>query len=123
MADHSCFTREVADQIPGTRVSPLTVAESTSKVRICHDPTNANSGSSVNEDTDRLFFPDFEIGHALRSVVWTTLFLYSKFVDGKTDPPRILLAEQDTKLAFPSGSGTGEPIPIFWVSGRGCSRG
>ena len=115
MADHSCFTREVADQIPGIRISPLTVAESTSKVRICHDLTNANLGRSVNEDTDRLFFPDFEIGHALRSVVWIFLFLYFN--------PRILLAKQDTKLAFPSGSGTGESIPIFWVSVRGRSRG
>ena len=62
------FSREVADQIPGIRISPLTVAESTSRNRICHDLTNANSGRSVNEDTDRLFFPDFEIGHALRSL-------------------------------------------------------
>ena len=38
------FPREVADQIPGIRISPLTVAESTSKVRIRHDLTNANSG-------------------------------------------------------------------------------
>ena len=49
------FPREVADQIPGIRISPLMLAESTSKVRICHDLTNANSGRSVHEDTDRLF--------------------------------------------------------------------
>ena len=46
------FPREVADKIPGIRISPLTVAESTSKVRIRHDLTNANSGRSVNENTD-----------------------------------------------------------------------
>ena len=109
------FPREIADKIPGIRISPLTVAESTSKVRIRHDLNNANSGRSVNENTERLFFPDFKIGHALRSVVSIFLFLYFN--------PRILLAKQDTKLAFPSGSGTGEPIPIFWVSVRGRSRG
>ena len=49
------FPREVADQIPGIRISPLILAESTSKVRICHDLTNANSERSVHEDTDRLF--------------------------------------------------------------------
>ena len=94
------FPRECAESIPGIRVSPMTVAESTSKIRICHDLTNARSGSSVNEDTDRSVYPDLKLGHVLRSVAWRILFLYSKFVAGKADPPRILLAKQDTKSAF-----------------------
>ena len=94
------FPRTGAYHIPGILISPLTVVESTSKTRICHDLTNARSGSSVNEDTDTGFFPDCKIGHVLRSVVWRILFLYSKFVAGQPDPPRILLAKQDTKSAF-----------------------
>lgn len=94
------FPREVAAQIPGLRVSPLTVAESPSKIRICHDLTNASAGSGVNEDTDRSVIPECKIGHVLRDVVWRILFLYSKFVAGNTDPPRILLSKQDTKAAF-----------------------
>lgn len=47
------FPRESAAQIPGIRISPLTIAESPSKVRICYDLTNARYGRTVNEDTDR----------------------------------------------------------------------
>lgn len=107
------FPRELAEQIPGIRISPLTVAESTSKIRICHDLTNARSGTSVNEDTDRSFFPEFKIGHVLRSVVWRILFLYSKFVAGKADPPRILLAKQDTKSAFRQVQVQVNQSPVF----------
>ena len=107
------FPRKVAEQIPGIRISPLTVAESTSKIRICHDLTNARSGSSVNEDTDTSFYPEFKIGHVLRSVVWGILFLYSKFVVGQADPPRILLAKQDTKSAFRQVSVQINRSPVF----------
>lgn len=71
------FPRSMADQIPGIRISPLTVAVSPSKVRICHDLTNAASGRSVNDDTDMSGIPECKIGHVLRSVLWWILFLYS----------------------------------------------
>ena len=41
------FPREAVTEIAGTRVSPMTVAVSPSKVRICHDLSNAVSGRGV----------------------------------------------------------------------------
>ena len=38
------FPREAVTKMAGTRVSPMTVAVSTSNVRICHDLSNAVSG-------------------------------------------------------------------------------
>lgn len=38
------FPREEAEHIPGLRVSPLTVAVSDTKARICHDLSNAAAG-------------------------------------------------------------------------------
>ena len=108
------FPRAVASQIPGIRVSPLTVAVSPSKIRICHDLTNAVSGSSVNEDTDTSVLPECKIGHILRSVIWRILFLYSKFVLGTAGPPpRILLAKVDTKGAFRQVSVNVNQSPTF----------
>ena len=63
------FPREAVAKIVGIRVSPMTVAVSTSKVRICHDPSNAVSGRGVNEDTDTLAVPECKIGHVLRDVI------------------------------------------------------
>lgn len=51
------FPREMADKIPGIRISPLTVSVSPSKVRICHDLSNAVSGSSVKSIPIRRRFP------------------------------------------------------------------
>lgn len=107
------FPREQALHIPGIRVSPLTVSVSPTKVRICHDLTNAVSGSSVNEDTDSSVFPECKIGHVFRAVLWRILFLHSKFVVGKVDPPRILLAKIDTKAAFRQVCIDAARAPVF----------
>ena len=47
-------------------MSPMTVAVSTSKVRICQDLFNAVSRRGINEDTDTLAVPACKIGHAFR---------------------------------------------------------
>ena len=44
----------------------MTVAVSTSKVRICQDLFDAVSGRGINEDADTLAAPACKIGHALR---------------------------------------------------------
>ena len=54
----------MAASIPGLRVSPLTVAVSTTKARICHDLSNAVSGGGVNEETDTSVVPEFRIGQS-----------------------------------------------------------
>lgn len=86
---------------------------STSKVRVCHDLTNADSGSSVNEDTDTSDIPECKLGHVLRFVLWRTLFLYNKFVKGRAAPTRILLAKVDTKGAFRHVSVNVNQSPTF----------
>ena len=48
----------------------MRVAVSTSKVRICHDPSNAVSGRGVNEDIDTSAVPGCTIEHVLRDVIW-----------------------------------------------------
>ena len=52
----------------------MTVAASTSKVRICQDLFNAVSWRGINEDTDTSAVPACKIGHALRDedfvLVW-----------------------------------------------------
>ena len=63
------FSREAVTKIADTRVSPITVAVSTSKVRICHDLSNAVSGRGVNGDTDTSAVPECKIGHVLRNVI------------------------------------------------------
>ena len=54
----------------------MRVAVSTSKVRICHDPSNAISGRGVNEDTDTSAVPECTIGHVVWDVIWSVLYLY-----------------------------------------------
>ena len=107
------FPRTGAAQIPGLRVSPLTVAESPSKTRVCHDLSTTISGPSVNAETDTSVFPDCKIGHVLRSVLWRILFLHSKFVLGQATPPRTLLAKQDTKNAFRQVAVQVDQAPTF----------
>ena len=68
--------REAVTKIASTRVSPMTVAVSTSKVRICHDLFNAVSGRGINEDTDTSAVPACKIGHVLRDVKQRILYLY-----------------------------------------------
>ena len=93
--------REAITKIAGTRVSPMTVVVSTSKVRICHDLSNAVLGRGVNEDTDTSAVPERKIGHVLRDVTWRILYLYGvSVVNAAGVPPRILLAKMDTKSAL-----------------------
>lgn len=95
------FPREAAAQIPGLRISPLTVAVSATKNRICHDLSNAASGKGVNEDTNTSALPEYKIGHVLRDVIWRILYLYGCLIHGVSgDTPRIMLAKQDFKSAF-----------------------
>ena len=95
------FPRGAVTKIAGTRASPMTVAVSTSKVRICHDPSNAVSGRGVDEDTDTSAVPECKTGHVLRDVRWRILYLYGAAVVNVAGiPPRILLAKMDTKRAF-----------------------
>ena len=95
------FLREAVTKIAGTRVSPMTVAVSTSKVRICLDLSNAVSGRGVNENTDTSAVPDCKIGHVLRDVIRRILYLYGVAVVNAADTPtRILLAKMDAKSAF-----------------------
>lgn len=95
------FPREVAEDIPGIRISPLTVAVSATKTRICHDLSNAVSGTSVNDDTDSSELPEYKLGHVLRDVVWRILYLHGRLVHNVPgETPRILLAKQDFKNAF-----------------------
>ena len=95
------FPREAVTKIAGTRASPMTAAFATSKVRICHDPSNAVSGRGVDEDTDTSAVPECKIGHVLRDVRWRILYLYGAAVVNVAGiPPRILLAKMDTKRAF-----------------------
>ena len=95
------FPREAITKVAGTRVSPMTVAVSTSKVRICHDLSNAVLGRGVNEDTDTSAVPECKIGHVLRDVIWRILYLYGvAVVNAAGIPPRILLARMDTKSAL-----------------------
>ena len=48
----------------------MTVAVSTSKVRICHNIFNAVSGRGINEYADTSAVPTCKIGHVLRDVIW-----------------------------------------------------
>ena len=54
----------------------MTVAVSTSKVRICQDLFNAVSGRGINEDTDTSAVPACKIGHVLWDVIRRILHLY-----------------------------------------------
>ena len=95
------FPRETITKIAGTRVSPMTVAVSTSKVRICYDLSNAVVGRGVNEDTDTSAVPECKIGHVLRDVTWRILYLYDvSVVNAAGIPPRILLEKMDNKSAL-----------------------
>ena len=108
------FPREAVTEIAGTRVSPMTVAVSPSKVRICHDLSNAVSGRGVNEDTDTSAVPECKIGHVLRDVIWRILYLYgAAVVNAAGTPPRILLAKMDTKSAFRQVSVEAKKSPTF----------
>ena len=61
-----CASAGGSHYIAGTRVSPMTVAVSTSEVRICQDLFNAVSERGINEDTDTSVVPKCKIGHVLR---------------------------------------------------------
>ena len=108
------FPREMATRISGLRVSPLTVAVSATKARICHDLSNAASGRGVNEDTDTSGVPELRIGHVLRDVIWRIFYLYNLAGhDAAAEPPRILLANQDSKSAFRQVNVDVEKAPVF----------
>ena len=107
------FPREMAAHIPGLRISPLTVAVSDAKVRICHDLSNAVSGTGVNEDTDTSTIPEYSIGHVLRDVIWRILYLYGLLIKDVDAPPRILLAKQDFTSAFRQLSIACDKSPTF----------
>ena len=77
--------REAVTKTAGTRVSPMTVPVSTSKVRICHDLFIAVSGRGINEDTDTSAVPAFKIGHVLRDAIWRILYLYGVAVVNATE--------------------------------------
>ena len=102
------------EAVTNTRVLPMTVAVSTSKVRICHDPSNVVSRRGVNEDTDTSAVPECKIGHVLKEIIWRVLYLYgAAVVNAAGTPPRILLAKMDTKSAFRQVSVEVKKSPTF----------
>ena len=108
------FPREAVTKIAGTRVSPMPVAVSISKVRICHDLSNAVSRRGVNEDTDTSAVPECKIGHVLWDVTRRIFYLYeAAVVNGARTPPRILLAKMDTKSASRQVSVEAKKTPTF----------
>ena len=106
----------------------MRVAVSTSKVRICHDPSNAISGRGVNEDTDTSAVPECTIGHVVWDVIWSVLYLYGVAVVNAAGtppppPPRILLAKMDTKSAFRQVFVQAKKLPTFsYVVGEFCNN-
>lgn len=107
------FPRTAAALIPSLRISPLTVAVSPTKIRICHDLSFDGNGNSVNADTDTTAVPECKIGHVLRDVIWRILYLYDTAVRDVDDPPRILLAKMDTNKAFRQVSVDINKAPVF----------
>ena len=97
-------SREAVTKIVGTRVSPTIVAVSTSKVRICHDLSNAVSRRGVNEDADTSVAPECKIGHVLRDVISRILYLYGVAVvnaAGISPPPSHPTCKKWTPKARP----------------------
>ena len=91
------FKLSSASDIPGLRVSPLSVVLKP-KFRIIHDLTFARVGShsSVNGDTDFSSAPSFELGHVFGKVLLRVLFLRQLH-----DPTaRIVLCRVDVKDAY-----------------------
>ena len=61
---------EVADRIPGPRVSPMGVAVSPSKIRTIHDLTFSTTVPGVNADSFFSSTRTFTLGHVLRGTLW-----------------------------------------------------
>ena len=113
------FPREEVTKIAGTRVSPMTMTVSTSKVRICHDLSNAVSGRGINEDTDTSAVPGGKIGHVLWDVIWRILYLYGVVVVNAVGiPPSHPTCKNGHQKRLPSGlcrSGKSRPrSAMFW---------
>ena len=90
------FPREVASRIPGLRVFPVGVAVSATKVRIIHDLTMAFSNPGVNGNNDFESVPKCKLGHVLRDIVWSILFLRRTLAPNT----HIMLSKIDVKDAF-----------------------
>ena len=104
------FPREAVTKIAGTRVSSMTVAVSTFKVRICHDLSNAVSGRGINEDTDTSAVSECKIGHVLWDVIWRILYLYGAAVVNVAGTPLHPICKNGHMKRVPSGLCRGEKV-------------